>query len=327
MRVCNAGRSDRFMLISSERVFYAGLHGKPSVRTLGALAICVPLHGTARLEIEGQPPRTGDIFAVPAYVAHKITSDSREVLGLLIEPESVCDEDLAEIIRQCDDPVAGGRLAARFREIYATMALSGTNGFTSEDFDQIFLQRSLKPRDLDARISTIVSRFQAKPSSSISGENCANDVRLSLSRFLHLFKDETSMNFKTFRAWKRGRNILHHVNVERNLAHFALDAGYPDSTHFSIRCGVSMDCSRARSFLARGACRSSMGGTSRRRRGASRSELGPCDADRHALFAARAILCGEGLVESLALLQSCPVIFHGLRKLGEQPLASANISA
>jgi AraC-like DNA-binding protein len=78
-----------------------------------------------------------------------------------------------------------------------------------------------------------VSRFQAKPSSSISGEDCANDVRLSLSRFLHLFKDETSMNFKTFRAWKRGRNILHHVNVERNLAHFALDAGYPDSTHFS----------------------------------------------------------------------------------------------
>ncbi len=46
-------------------------------------------------------------------------------------------------------------------------------------------------------------------------------------------KDETNMNFRTFRAWKRGRNVLHHVNVERNLAHFALDAGYPDSTHFS----------------------------------------------------------------------------------------------
>ncbi|MBV5270726.1 MAG: helix-turn-helix domain-containing protein [Afipia sp.] len=233
MRALNSGRPDRFMLISSERVFYAGLHGKPSVRALGALAVCVPLHGTARLEIAGQPPRVGEILAVPAYVPHKITSESREVLGLLIEPESVCDEDLAEIIRQCDDPVAAGRLAARFREIYATMALSGTNGFTSADFDQIFLQRRLRPRDLDARISAIVSRFQAKPSSSISGEDCANDVRLSLSRFLHLFKDETSMNFKTFRAWKRGRNILHHVNVERNLAHFALDAGYPDSTHFS----------------------------------------------------------------------------------------------
>jgi AraC-like DNA-binding protein len=233
MRRCRSGRSDRFMLISSERVFYAGLHGKPSVRTLGALAICVPLHGTARLDIEGQPSRTGEILAVPACLPHRITSESREVLGLLIEPESVCDEDLAEIIRQCDDPAAASQLAARFREIYATMALGGTSGFTSADFDQIFLQRRLKPRELDARISTVVSHFQARPSGSISGEDCASGVKLSLSRFLHLFKDETGMNFKTFRAWKRGRNILHHVNVERNLAHFALDAGYPDSTHFS----------------------------------------------------------------------------------------------
>lgn len=233
MRKFTSGRSDRFMLISSERVFYAGLHGKPSVRTLGALAICVPLHGTARLEIEGQPPRTGEILAVPAYLPHKITSDSREILGLLIEPESVCDEDLAEIIRQCDDPAAASQLAARFREIYATMALGGTNGFTSADFDRIFLQRALKPRDIDTRISTIVSQFQVRPSSSISGDACASGVKLSLSRFLHLFKDETNINFRTFRAWKRGRNILHHVNVERNLAHFALDAGYPDSTHFS----------------------------------------------------------------------------------------------
>ena len=233
MRKLTCGRSERFMLISSERVFYAGLHGKPSVRTLGALAVCVPLHGTARLEIAGQEPRVSEILAVPAYLPHTITSESREILGLLIEPESVCDADLAEIIRQCNDPIAASQLASRFREIYATMALSGTNGFTSADFDQIFLNRRLRPRELDGRISTVVSRFQSKPSSNISGDDCATDVRLSLSRFLHLFKDETGMNFKTFRAWKRGRNILHHVNVERNLAHFALDAGYPDSTHFS----------------------------------------------------------------------------------------------
>ena len=78
---------------------------------LGALAICVPVHGTARLEIAGQAPRIGEILAVPAYLPHTITSESREILGLLIEPESVCDEDLAEIIRQCNDPVAAGLLA------------------------------------------------------------------------------------------------------------------------------------------------------------------------------------------------------------------------
>ncbi len=228
-----AGRADRFMLISSERVFYAGLHGRPSLRTLGALAVCVPLHGVAHLEIAGRPPRTGEIFAVPAYVPHRIACESRTVLGLLIEPETVSDEDLAAIIRQCDDPVAGAQLAARFRRIYSTMTLGGTDGFTSGDFDRTFLARPLQARELDGRIAAVVRRFQARPWANMSGEDCASEINLSLSRFLHLFKDETGMNFRTFRAWKRGRDVLRHVNVERNLARFALDAGYPDSTHFS----------------------------------------------------------------------------------------------
>lgn len=228
-----AGRADRFMLISSERVFYAGLHGRPSLRTLGSLTVCVPLHGVAHVEIEGEAPRTGEIVAVPAYAPHRIACESRTVLGLLIEPESVSEEDLAAIIRQCDDPVAGPRLAARFRSIYATMALGGTDGFTSGDFDRTFLARPLQARELDGRIAAVIRRFQARPAANMSGEDCAGEINLSLSRFLHLFKDETGMNFRTFRAWKRGRDVLRHVNVERNLARFALDAGYPDSTHFS----------------------------------------------------------------------------------------------
>lgn len=228
-----SGRSDRFMLISSERVFYAGLLGKPSVRTLGALSICVPLYGTAQIDIAGEEPRSGEILIVPPYVPHRIVADSRTVLGVLIEPESVTDKDMADLIRQCNEPSQAHRLAARIRSAYETLAPGGTTGFTSANFDAIFLDSVLTPRRLDPRISSVVAQFQANSSSSMSGEACAKSVKLSLSRFLHLFKDETNMNFRTFRAWKRGRNVLHHVNVARNLAHVALDAGYPDSTHFS----------------------------------------------------------------------------------------------
>lgn len=228
-----ADRSDRFMLISSERVFYAGLLGKPSARTLGALAVCVPLYGTARVEIDDHAPRTGEILVVPPYIPHRIFADSRNVLALLIEPESVTDDDMDSLLQQCNEPDHGARLAARIRAAYATLAPRGNQGFSSAEFDDIFLGRKLTPRRLDPRIAAIVAKFQHNPSSSISGEACAKAVRLSLSRFLHLFKEETNMNFRTFRAWKRGRNVLYHVNVERNLAHFALDAGYPDSTHFS----------------------------------------------------------------------------------------------
>ena len=57
--------------------------------------------------------------------------------------------------------------------------------------------------------------------------------RLSFSRFLHLFKQEIGVPFRSFRTWKRARSLLHYINRDSNLAHAALDTGYPDSTHFS----------------------------------------------------------------------------------------------
>ena len=56
---------------------------------------------------------------------------------------------------------------------------------------------------------------------------------MSPSRFLHLFKEETGISFRSFRAWKRARHLLHFANQDINLAHLAQDIGYPDSTHFS----------------------------------------------------------------------------------------------
>jgi transcriptional regulator GlxA family with amidase domain len=134
---------------------------------------------------------------------------------------------------QCRDPELSAALAARIRAAHSGAQLNADRGFTSAEFDEIFIGWKMSQRSLDPRIAAVIERFQAHPSANISGQEYASGVRLSLSRFLHLFKNETGINFRTYRAWKRARNILHHVNVERNLAHFALDAGYPDSTHFS----------------------------------------------------------------------------------------------
>ena len=47
------------------------------------------------------------------------------------------------------------------------------------------------------------------------------------------FKAETGISFRSFRAWKRARHLLHFANQDINLAPLAQDIGYPDSTHFS----------------------------------------------------------------------------------------------
>jgi AraC-like DNA-binding protein len=67
----------------------------------------------------------------------------------------------------------------------------------------------------------------------MTAADCAASVNLSASRFLHLFKAQTGVSFRAFRAWKRARHLLHFVNEDINLAHLAQDIGYPDSTHFS----------------------------------------------------------------------------------------------
>jgi AraC-like DNA-binding protein len=67
----------------------------------------------------------------------------------------------------------------------------------------------------------------------VTATACAAQAGLSTSRFLHLFKQETGISFRAFRAWKRARHLLHFANQDLNLAHLAQDIGYPDSTHFS----------------------------------------------------------------------------------------------
>ncbi|HEY1229584.1 MAG TPA: AraC family transcriptional regulator, partial [Ramlibacter sp.] len=79
----------------------------------------------------------------------------------------------------------------------------------------------------------VIERLNADPAQSASAQECAGWVHLSFSRFLHLFKDEVGLPFRSFRAWKRARSLLRHVRQSSTLTDIALDAGYPDATHFS----------------------------------------------------------------------------------------------
>ena len=66
----------------------------------------------------------------------------------------------------------------------------------------------------------------------MTAADCAAEAGLSPSRFLHLFKEQTGISFRAFRAWKRARHLLHFANQDINLAHLAQDIGYPDFDPF-----------------------------------------------------------------------------------------------
>jgi AraC-like DNA-binding protein len=225
--------SGHLMLITPERVFYAGLLGRPRERCQGAFNIYVAVKGGLWLTTSDGGDCHGEILPVMPNVRHTIASDHRSAICVVFEPESVPAGTFEELARRLSGPEAAS-FAARIRAAHALLRERRYGeDITSAEFDIMCLGAALPRRALDPRVARAIvqiGRFSGEP---VTAASCAAEAALSSSRFLHLFKEETGISFRSFRAWKRARHLLHFANQDINLAHLAQDIGYPDSTHFS----------------------------------------------------------------------------------------------
>lgn len=225
--------SDRLMWITPDRVFYVGLLGAPAVRTMGSLIVYVAVEGSIGIRLDGGEWQVTRMAVVPPYMPHQVMAEARLIDVIKLEAESIDLKSLPEPLRgrgAVDAPWFVEHVRQRQRELCAA---GRSPDLLSLDFDQLFFGRPVARRTLDRRIASVVERIKADPSAHASAEECAESAHLSFSRFLHLFKQEVGVPFRSFRTWKRARSLLHYVNRDSNLAHVALDTGYPDSTHFS----------------------------------------------------------------------------------------------
>ncbi len=224
--------SGHLMLISPERVLYAGLLGRPRRRTSGGYNIYAAMRGSLTIT-EDKSELVGELAVVPPYVPHSVASEHPCIICLVIEPETVepsAMQDLSARIAGTEAP----DIAQRIRAAYETLGLQqGRRGFTTAEFDQLCFGKALPDRKLDHRIKRAAAKLDDFSGSKMTAADCAASAGPSPSRFLHLFKEQTGVSFRAFRAWKRARHLLHFANQNINLAHLAQDIGYPDSTHFS----------------------------------------------------------------------------------------------
>jgi AraC-like DNA-binding protein len=224
--------SGRLMLISPERVFYAGLLGRPRKRTSGGYNIYAAMRGDLRV-IDDKSEVAGEVVLVPPYVSHSVESEHLCIICLVIEPETVEPSAMNDLSARIAGSDAAG-IAQRIRAAYEMLRLQQRRGgFTTEEFDLLSFGEVLPDRNIDHRIRRSAAKLNDFSGSKMTAADYAGAVNLSPSRFLHLFKEQTGVAFRAFRAWKRARHLLHFVNEDINLAHLAQHIGYPDSTHFS----------------------------------------------------------------------------------------------
>jgi AraC-like DNA-binding protein len=225
--------SGHLMLITPERVFYAGLLGRPRERCPGALHVYVAIKGGLRLTTGDGSEACGELFTVRPNIRHTISSDYRSAICVVIEPESVATgafDALAEKLSGPEAPLIACRIRAAYDQL---RELPHRDGISSAELDVLCFGEMLPPRALDPRVARSIAQIDTFSGEPVTAADCAAAAGLSGSRFLHLFKQETGISFRAFRAWKRARHLLHFANQNINLAHLAQDIGYPDSTHFS----------------------------------------------------------------------------------------------
>jgi AraC-like DNA-binding protein len=229
----DAQRRGRLMWITPDRVYYAGLLGAPSVRAGGGLIVYVAAEGAIRIRLENGGWQIGRAAVVPPYVPHRVVSESRDIHVLTLEAESIDPAALPAPLRGSGVIDAPG-FVAHVQDCGRFLCGAGPAlELAALDFDRLFFAAPIAPRAIDGRILAVVDAIKRDPSAPGCAAACAAAAHLSVSRFLHLFKQETGAPFRRFRRWKRARSLLHHVHRDASLAHVALDTGYPDSTHFS----------------------------------------------------------------------------------------------
>lgn len=225
--------SERFMLYGPDRVFYAGLLGRPRKRTSGALMLYASMDGLLDLTVEGEPTRTVEAAVVMPNTMHSVSSNRLSVACVLIEPETVERAALA-LLAATAAAMPEAKLGAGIRASYGAFRhRPARQDITPAEFDTVIFGAPLPQRRFDPRIARVLDEMRAQPGNVLPASHCATAANLSVSRFLHLFKAETDVPFRALRAWKRARHLLNFANEAINMAHLALDIGYPDSTHFS----------------------------------------------------------------------------------------------
>ncbi|GLS15374.1 MULTISPECIES: helix-turn-helix transcriptional regulator [Hydrogenophaga] len=227
--------AERVMWITPDRVFYAGLLGTPTTRNYGALFVYVALDSEVKLSIDGQAWQSGNVAVLQPYTSHRVACDARHVVTVMMEPESVDMARLPGWLRDNQGVIEAEEFRRRVLRAHQEILRNGHQADAPMfDFDELVFGTRLPARSVDPRIAQVLERIRTDPSSQALAQDCAEQVHLSFSRFLHLFKSEVGASFRSFRTWKRARSLLHYVVDQRStLTDVALGAGYPDSTHFS----------------------------------------------------------------------------------------------
>jgi len=227
------------LFLWKKRTLYIGKFKEPLKLSQGAATLSISLGEPCSFITEGMSePIYSKSLIIPAGLA--VTVDTKgslfanchlDVLGrdffyLYSQAQKTCVNIRYELEHESD-------LISGLTHMFNT-EMSSDNAF---DYLERKLENAnsppLEPFPVDTRIEKIIDLVQATVNDSITGEELAESVNLSIPRLAQLFKKQTGIPIRRYRLWHRLYLTAQNVGRGKNLTEAAIDAGFTDSPHFA----------------------------------------------------------------------------------------------
>ncbi len=170
---------------------------------------------------------------IKSNIAHKLVSKNKVII-VLINPSSIQGYNLSKLYLTNITNIEIENNIGYFENIISDNI--NTNNI-SKTIDKIINQliKNTKTDKIltDKRIIKALNYLDNKSDKTVSLKELAEQVFLSDSRFIHLFKQETGITFRRMQLWIKITKAMELFEKNKNFTKIAHEVGFADSSHFS----------------------------------------------------------------------------------------------
>jgi AraC-like DNA-binding protein len=173
---------------------------------------------------------------IPSRATHSIdVTGCRMSVVIFVEPETTEGRALSARLQGRPEIVSADWLAAltqQLEQAWRTQHSADAVRATCMQLIRELAQTSLREPS-DPRVLHAVAYLRERVNQAVTLEELAAAVKLSPSRFRHLFVEETGMPLRTYALWRRLLHVWELLMQGETLSGAAHAAGFADSAHLS----------------------------------------------------------------------------------------------